>query len=90
VRDSILRIVAQRRQLVVPALFADIDPAVLEQQLIPLGEPAERTGVSRLGSQAYRLQESMYKETEAVGAGEGAPDERALLGEVAERVGSET
>jgi branched-chain amino acid transport system permease protein len=90
VRDSILRVVAQRRQLVVPSLFADVDPAVLEQQLIPLGEPAERTGLGALGSRSrYRLRESRYKEADVV-VGEGAPDERALLGEVAERVGSES
>jgi hypothetical protein len=89
-RDSVLRIVAQRRQLVVPALFADVDPDVLEQQLIPLGEPIEKAGLSALGSRyAYRLSESMYKEAE-MATGEGAPDERAILGEVAERVGSDS
>ncbi len=90
VRDSILRIVAQRRQLVVPSLFADVDPAVLEQQLIPLSETAERTGVEAVGARRrYRLQESMYREADAATAA-GAPDERAVLGEVAERVGSDT
>jgi branched-chain amino acid transport system permease protein len=89
-RDSILRIVAQRRQLVVPALFADVDPTVLEQQLIPLTEHTERTGVEAVGARRrYRLQESMYREAD-VATSEGAPDERALLGEVAERVGSDT
>ncbi len=89
-RDSVLRIVAQRRQLVVPALFADIDPAVLEQQLIPLREPAETAGLSAPSSRtAYRLRQSMYKEAD-MATGEGAPDERAILGEVAERVGSDT
>ena len=33
-----LRIVAQRRQIVVPSLFADYDPEALERRLIPLAE----------------------------------------------------
>ena len=39
VRDAMLRIVAQRRQLVVPSLFADVDPDALARRLIPLAEP---------------------------------------------------
>ena len=88
VRDSVLRIVAQRRQMVVPALFADVDPAVLEKQLIPLSEPTEKTGLSALARRrGYRLDSELYKETVIEGAQEGAPDERAALAEVAERVG---
>ena len=89
-RDSILRIVAQRRQIVVPSLFADIDPAVLERQLIPLAERGDKTGLSSLaGAAEYRLESDLYVAADEV-AREGAPDERAVLGEVAERVGSET
>jgi branched-chain amino acid transport system permease protein len=86
-RDSILRIVAQRRQIVVPALFADVDPEVLERKLIPLAEREERTGVGALaGRDVYRLSSGLYKEKKLSDAG-GAPDERAILGEVAERIG---
>jgi branched-chain amino acid transport system permease protein len=85
-RDSLLRIVAQRRQIVVPALFADIDPAVLAKQLIPLAEREERTGIGALRDARYRLDSDLYKEAE-VDLGEGARDEREVLGAVAERVG---
>jgi branched-chain amino acid transport system permease protein len=90
VRDSILRIVAQRRQMVVPALFADVDPDVLERQLIPLGEPAERTGLSALSNRHdYQLESTLYQKEQIGSGGERAPDERAALAEVAERVGGD-
>ncbi len=85
-RDGVLRIVAQRRQVVVPSLFADVDPAVLEKRLIPLAEREERTGVGALREAQYRLDSGLYKEAE-IDVEHGAPDERALLGSVAERVG---
>ncbi len=47
-RDGILKIVAQRRQMVVPALFADIDPEVLERQLIPLATTIPDAGLEAL------------------------------------------
>jgi hypothetical protein len=87
-RDSILRIVAQRRQMVVPALFADVDPAVLESQLIPLADPADHAGLSAL-ARDYRLDSTLYQHDLVGTAGEGAPDERAALAEVAERVGGD-
>jgi hypothetical protein len=89
IRDSILRIVAQRRQMVVPALFADVDPHVLESQLIPLGDPEDRTGVQALGARDYRLDSTLYEHDLVGTAGEGAPDERAALREVADRVGGD-
>jgi branched-chain amino acid transport system permease protein len=48
VRDEVLRVVAQRRQLVVPSLFADYDPEALERRLVPLGEPLPGTGLAAL------------------------------------------
>jgi len=48
VRDAVLRIVAQRRQLVVPSLFADYDPEALERRLIPLSAPAPGHGLAAL------------------------------------------
>jgi branched-chain amino acid transport system permease protein len=85
-RDSIYRIVAQRRQIVVPSLFADIDPAILEQQLVPLAEAPDVSRAATMGpAEGYRLQSSLYRDTHVVE--QGAPDERAVMGEVAERVG---
>jgi branched-chain amino acid transport system permease protein len=47
-RDSLLRVVAQRRQLIVPSLFADVDPDALEHRLIPLAEPDASAGLGAL------------------------------------------
>jgi branched-chain amino acid transport system permease protein len=47
-RDAGLRIIAQRRRIVVPSLFADYDPDTLERQLIPLAEPDLLSGLSAL------------------------------------------
>jgi branched-chain amino acid transport system permease protein len=47
-RDSVLRIVAQRRQIVVPSLFADYDAEALERRLIPLSEASTTSGLAAL------------------------------------------
>jgi branched-chain amino acid transport system permease protein len=47
-RDAVLRVIAQRRQLIVPSLFADYDPEVLERRLVPLAEPIPRSGLAAL------------------------------------------
>jgi len=47
-RDGVLRIIAQRRQIVVPSLFADFDPNALARRLAPLGKAADRTGLASL------------------------------------------
>jgi branched-chain amino acid transport system permease protein len=47
-RDACLRIVAQRRQMVVPSLFADYDPEALERRLIPLAEASANSGLGAL------------------------------------------
>lgn len=61
VRDAVLRIVAQRRQLVVPSLFADIDPEALRQRLIPLAEPAQQGGLASLPiDQRFALASDLY------------------------------
>jgi branched-chain amino acid transport system permease protein len=91
VRDSVLRIVAQRRQMVVPALFADVDPDVLERRLIPLSEPEERAGMRAIANRHdYRLDSTLYHQEQVGTGGERAPDERAALAEVADRVGTES
>ena len=61
VRDSMLRIVAQRRQIVVPSLFADYDPEALEHQLIPLGEAQTGQGLAALPvDERWQLESGMY------------------------------
>jgi branched-chain amino acid transport system permease protein len=62
VRDAVLRIVAQRRQLVVPSLFADYDPDALARRLIPLAEPAARSGLGALPTGArFSLRSDLYR-----------------------------
>ena len=61
-RDSILRIVAQRRRIVVPSLFADYDPDVLERQLIPLAEPDNNSGLAAMPiDQRFALTSELYQ-----------------------------
>jgi branched-chain amino acid transport system permease protein len=61
VRDSWLRIVAQRRQIIVPSLFADYDPAALERRLIPLKEPQTGEGLAALPvGQSYTIESRLY------------------------------
>ena len=60
-RDSVLRIVAQRRQIVVPSLFADYDVEALERKLVPLAEPSMTDGLALLPSdQRYALESDYY------------------------------
>jgi len=61
VRDAGLRIVAQRRQIVVPSLFADYDVDALERKLVPLGEASMTDGLALLPSdQRYALASDYY------------------------------
>lgn len=62
IRDGILRIVAQRRQLLVPSLFADQDPEALERRLIPLAESQPNAGLDALDlEQRYRVGSALYR-----------------------------
>jgi branched-chain amino acid transport system permease protein len=47
-RDAVLRIVAQRNDVIVPSLFADIDPESLHLRLVPVGAPSENSGLVRV------------------------------------------
>ena len=47
-RDGVLKIIAQRRQIIVPSLFADYDPEALEKRLIPLSPPSDLEGLAAL------------------------------------------
>lgn len=61
VRDATLRIVAQRRQMVVPSLFADMDPETLAGQRIPLSDPIPNSGLQGLPfDQRYRTPSELY------------------------------
>ncbi|HUQ39452.1 MAG TPA: ABC transporter permease [Acidimicrobiales bacterium] len=57
-RDSVLRIIAQRRQIVVPSLFADYDATALERRLIPLGDPLTNSGLAALPTNERFVMES--------------------------------
>ena len=62
VRDSALRVVAQRRQLVVPSLFADLDEDAIENRLIPLGEADPSSGLGALPATArFSLRSELYE-----------------------------
>jgi branched-chain amino acid transport system permease protein len=58
IRDAALRIVAQRNQLVVPSLFADMDPEALHLRLIPMTAPIAGSGLQAT-RRRYRMVESM-------------------------------
>jgi branched-chain amino acid transport system permease protein len=91
-RDGVLKIVAQRRQMVVPSLFADIDPAVVEGQLIPLSEPLPEEGLGALPQgRAYRSGSDLYGERGRPSAdGERMKgEEAAALGAAVEALGGE-
>ncbi len=61
-RDACLRIVAQRRQIVVPSLFADYDPDALERRLIPLAEASGNSGLGALPADArFSLASGLYQ-----------------------------
>ena len=62
VRDALLRIVAQRRGLVVPSLFADVDPEIVANRLIPLAAPVPGSGLAALKGEArFSLGSDLYK-----------------------------
>lgn len=88
-RDSVYRIVAQRRQIIVPSLMADYDPVVAARQLIPLADPLDDAGLASLGlARRYKLTSELYQQAELSGEG-GAPDDRTALGAAAQRASGE-
>jgi branched-chain amino acid transport system permease protein len=92
VRDGVLRIIAQRRQMIVPALFADIDPGALERQLIPLAEPIPDAGLAALAhDRRYRAPSELYGSRGRATTSDDSrrAEERAVLGAAAETFGSE-
>jgi ABC-type branched-subunit amino acid transport system permease subunit len=98
-RDAVLRVVAQRRQMVVPSLFADYDPDVLARRLIPLAEPSSGSGLGALPPTArFSLKSTLYQGRGGrifgpAGDGNGAEKETkeaVAIGAAASRVESET
>lgn len=90
-RDSILRIIAQRRNIVVPSLFADYDPSVLERRLIPMGESDPNSGLGVVATaRRFTLRSELYKgRGERVVdrlAGAKRPEESAALAAAARRI----
>jgi branched-chain amino acid transport system permease protein len=80
VRDAWLRIIAQRRQIVVPSLFADYDAEALERRLIPLADASANSGLAALGPGAhFRLRSELH-------GGETTADQRALHGRNEDRL----
>jgi branched-chain amino acid transport system permease protein len=92
VRDSILRVVAQRRRIVVPSLFADYDPELVARQLIPLTEPDTSMGLAALPHEERFVMESdLYQATgERPAARIGAASEEAAAFGAAARSLSDT
>jgi branched-chain amino acid transport system permease protein len=94
VRNSLLRVIAQRRQIVVPSLFADVDPEALERRLIPLSEPVDSAGLAALPLEArFELPSELYRGRRGLDDTRVDRDAEALGGAVAriaeaEEVGS--
>lgn len=90
VRDAWLRIIAQRRQIVVPSLFADYDPEALARRLIPLADPEANSGLAALGPGAvFRLSSGIHGggasgDNLAIG---GRDEERLAIGAAAKAIG---
>lgn len=60
-RDSALRMIAHRRQMIVPSLFSDQDPEALERKLLPLAATLPSGGLSVLSAdQRYQLPSRMF------------------------------
>lgn len=60
-RDAVLRVVALRRHIVVPSLFADYSPEAWEKRLTPLAATAASQGLGALGAdQRYSMPSRLY------------------------------
>lgn len=60
-RDAIYRIIAQRRQIVVPSLMADYDPAAVDKRLIPMiTSPDDSRLAELLSDEKYEPVSDMY------------------------------
>ncbi|MBA2608390.1 MAG: ABC transporter permease [Actinobacteria bacterium] len=88
IRDAWLRIIAQRRQIIVPSLFADYDPAALERRLIPLADPDAHSGLAALGPGArFRLGSELHGGARSAPALHHRDDERLAIGAASASLG---
>ncbi|MFP5224164.1 MAG: ABC transporter permease [Actinomycetota bacterium] len=61
IRDAVLRVVALRRHIVVPSLFADYSPDAWEKRLTPLAPAVPSQGIGALrADQRYTLPSRLY------------------------------
>ena len=90
-RDGILRVIAQRRQLVVPSLFADFDPLALSRRLIPLAETIPSAGLAVLPvHQRYKGISGLYGERgKMFGRGPSKSSEERAFGGAAKSIQAE-
>ena len=89
-RDGILRIIAQRRQMVVPSLFADYDPLALIRRLIPLAEPIPNSGLAVLPvDQRYKGLSGLYAGRGRFGVGKRQSSEERAFGDAAKSIRAE-
>lgn len=87
-RDAILRIIAQRRRMVVPSLFADVDPLAVERRLAPLAEPIPGAGLAALPVDlSYGTESRLYAIPRKSSDGHRrAAEEREAFGTVVSRI----
>jgi ABC-type branched-subunit amino acid transport system permease subunit len=70
-RDAVLRVVALRKHIVVPSLFADYSPEAWEKRLTPLAPTSPSQGIGALSAeQRYALKSGLYGK---VSTGESRP-----------------
>ena len=67
VRDAVLGIVAQRRNMIVPSLIADYDPELAAKHLTPLADPLPSGGLAALGPRRFAIDSELHGD--AVGDG---------------------
>jgi branched-chain amino acid transport system permease protein len=84
-RDAVLRIIAQRNQLIVPTLFADIDPRSLHLRLVPIAPPDPRAGGL---SQIHRRYDMPSTHSDARN-GQGPDADAIVFAAAAESVGGD-
>lgn len=86
-RDSVLRIIAQRRRILVPSLFADYDPRILTRRLAPLAEPIPNSGLGSLPStKRFAILSSVHRLRALARNGGRAPDDEAAIRAAAGRM----
>lgn len=78
-RDALLRIIAQRNEMIVPSLYGDIDPDALRLRLIPLGKAAGDGA-----AHGFRIETSRLRWIGLRHAGAGAADSSTVIASAGE------